>query len=93
MNLTVLIYVEGRKAGGRATTYRARPLFFDVPTLAGDKLERLLSRLAHDIGQMLSVVGREACQDSLAAWTFFPALGQHRLEEGGTSPAPRPSSC
>ena len=54
MNLNIPIYVEGMQPGGGATVYTARPLFTDAPRVRGEKLERLMTRLAQDLGRRLT---------------------------------------
>jgi ATP-dependent Clp protease ATP-binding subunit ClpA len=80
MNLTLPIYVEGSRPGGGALVYHARPLFFPVPTVKGERLERLLTRLAQDLGQLLNALGKADRHDELAAWTFAPPLRTQRLD-------------
>jgi ATP-dependent Clp protease ATP-binding subunit ClpA len=79
MNLSIPIYVEGLRAGG-GTIYQARPLFFAEPVVRGERLERLLARLAQDIGRELSALGRKTRHEELAAWTFSPHLRTQRLD-------------
>ncbi len=80
MNLTIPIYVESLRPAGGAAVFRVRPLFFPRPTLRGDKLDRVLVRLAHDLDEMLTALGREARHDELARWTFYPRLAQQRID-------------
>jgi ATP-dependent Clp protease ATP-binding subunit ClpA len=79
MNVTVPVYVESVRQGGN-TLYKARPLFFPGPIVRGERLERLLSRLMQDIGEVLTGLGREARHDALVSWTFAPRLAHERLE-------------
>jgi len=79
MNLSIPIYVEGLRGDG-GTLYQARPLFFDVPVARGERLERLLTRLAQDIGRQLADLGRQKRHEALAAWTFSPPLRSQRLD-------------
>src|SRR5579885_3096312 len=79
MNLSIPIYVEGLREGG-GTIYQARPLFFAAPVARGERLERLLTRLAQDIGRQLSTLGRQKRHEELAGWTFSPPLRTHRLD-------------
>src|SRR5689334_21405884 len=80
MNLSIPIYVEGLRAAGGGTIYQARPLFFAVPVIRGERLERLLTRLAQDIGKHLGSLGRQQRHEELAAWTFSPPLRTQRLD-------------
>ncbi|HEX5268847.1 MAG TPA: AAA family ATPase, partial [Gemmataceae bacterium] len=80
MNLTLPIYVESSRPGGGATVYRARPLFFPEPVVRGERLERVLTRLAQDVAKQLTDQGRQPRHDALAAWTFSPALRSQRIE-------------
>jgi ATP-dependent Clp protease ATP-binding subunit ClpA len=79
MNLSIPIYVEGLRAGG-GIIYQARPLFFAAPAVRGERLERLLARLAQDIGRQLSTLGRKMRHEELASWTFSPPLRTQRLD-------------
>src|SRR5207302_1010287 len=80
MNLTLPIYVESAKPASGAPVYRARPLFFAEPLLRGEKLDRLLTRLAQELGQQVTSLGRLGRHDELAAYTFNPPLSQQRLD-------------
>jgi ATP-dependent Clp protease ATP-binding subunit ClpA len=80
MNLNLPIYVEGTRPAGGATVYQARPLFFPQPEVRGEKLDRLLARLARDLAQLLHGLGRAARHDALAAWSFSPPLHTERLD-------------
>ncbi|TMQ31891.1 MAG: ATP-dependent Clp protease ATP-binding subunit, partial [Planctomycetota bacterium] len=80
MNLTLPIYVEGTKPGVGGTIYRARPLFFAQPEVKGDQLDRLMTRLTRDLGQLLTRLGRQARHEELTSYTFNPPLSQQRLE-------------
>jgi ATP-dependent Clp protease ATP-binding subunit ClpA len=80
MNITLPLYVEGIKQRGGAILYQARPLFFPTPLVRGEKLERLLTRLMLDLGQVLTELGRRERHDELARYTFSPRLAQERLE-------------
>ena len=80
MNLTLPIYVESLKPAGGATVFQVRPLFFPRPLLRGDRIDRVLGRLAQDLDQELTRLGREARHDELAGYTFYPRLGQQRVE-------------
>ena len=80
MNLSVPIYVEGQKPNGGATTYQARPLFFGAPVVRGQNLDRLLTRLAQDLGQCLTDLGRQPRHTELAAYTFAPRVSTQRLD-------------
>jgi ATP-dependent Clp protease ATP-binding subunit ClpA len=79
MNMTIPIYVEGARSGG-GTVYQARPLFFADPPVRGERLERLLTRLAQDLDRLLSALGRLQRHDDLAARLFSPTLRTHRLD-------------
>jgi hypothetical protein len=80
MNITLPIYIEQRKSSGGSGIYLARPLFFSSPHVRGQELDRLLTKLAQDVGQELTGLGRLGRHDNLAAWTFAPRLSQQRLE-------------
>ena len=80
MNLSIPIYVESRQPAGGATVYTARPLFADFPPERGENLERLMARLALDLGKHLTGLAQAARHDDLAAFTFAPRLSQHRLK-------------
>jgi ATP-dependent Clp protease ATP-binding subunit ClpA len=78
VDITIPIYVESRRPARGAVVYTARPLFFCTPLLRGDKLDRLLTRLSHELGQRLADLGRAARHDELARYTFNPAIRQQR---------------
>jgi ATP-dependent Clp protease ATP-binding subunit ClpA len=80
MNLSLPVYVEGIRLPGVAPVFLARPLFFAEPEVRGEKLDRVLMRLARDLGQQLTRLGREGRHEFLAAYTFYPALSQQRLQ-------------
>jgi ATP-dependent Clp protease ATP-binding subunit ClpA len=80
MNFSIPVYVESVRSRGSAPVYQARPLFFPAPVQRGERLERLLARLARDLAQTLAELGRQSRHDGLAAWTFHPALRQQRIE-------------
>src|SRR5690349_3600985 len=80
MNLTLPVYVESRKPPGGAAVFHVRPLFFAKPLLRGDRLDRVLVRLAQDLDAQLTSLGREGRHDELARWTFHPRLAQQRIE-------------
>ncbi|HTU23024.1 MAG TPA: hypothetical protein VMG10_33620 [Gemmataceae bacterium] len=80
MNLSIPIYVEALRAAGGGAIYQARPLFFADPIARGERLERLLARLAQDIDRQLGVLGRQMRHEELAAWAFAPPLRTHRLD-------------
>jgi ATP-dependent Clp protease ATP-binding subunit ClpA len=80
MNLTLPIYVESFRPGGGATIYRARPLFFDKPEVRGERLERVLTRLAQDLAQQLNRLGKAQRHEELAAYSFNPQLRTQRLD-------------
>src|SRR6516165_715170 len=80
MYLSLPIYVESTRPGGGATVYQARPLFFPQPSVKGERLERVLTRLAQDLGQLLNGLGRSSRHDELAKYTFAPRMRTHRLE-------------
>ena len=79
MNLTLPVYVENLRPAGGTTVFQVRPLFFARPLLRGDKLDRVLGRLAQDLDQLLTDLGRQARHDELARWTFYPRLAQQRI--------------
>lgn len=80
MNISVPVYVESTRSRGGATVFSARPLFFSQPSQRGERLERLLARLARDLTQALAELGRQGRHDALAAYTFNPSLREQRLE-------------
>ncbi len=80
MNINIPVYVEGHPSREGPTEYQARPLFFAQPAVRGDRLDRLLSKLARELSQRLNVLGRQARHDELAAYTFDPRLQQQRLD-------------
>jgi len=80
MNIDLPIYVEQIQARGKPPEFEARPLFFSGPVLRGERLERLMARLARELSQQLGKLGRQGRHDELAAYTFSPRLQQHRLE-------------
>ncbi|HKI33955.1 MAG TPA: AAA family ATPase [Gemmataceae bacterium] len=80
MNLTLPIYVESSRPGGGATVYRARPLFFGQPEVRGERLERVLTRLAQDLAQRLNRLGKAKRHEDLADYTFSPQLRTQRLD-------------
>ena len=80
MNLTLPIYVEGSTRVQRTTVYRARPLFFPTPVLQNENLDRLLTRLAQELGKTLTELGRGQRHEQLAAYSFSPKVAQHRLD-------------
>jgi ATP-dependent Clp protease ATP-binding subunit ClpA len=80
VDITIPIYVESERPAGGAVVYRARPLFFRAPNVRGEKLDRLLTRLAQELGQTLAELGREARHDELARYTFNPTIRQQRQD-------------
>jgi ATP-dependent Clp protease ATP-binding subunit ClpA len=80
MNLSIPIYVEGKPTPNAGTIYQARPLFCADPVVRGERLERLLARLAQDIGRELGALGRQQRHEDLSAWTFSPPLRTQRLD-------------
>ncbi|MBL8797667.1 MAG: ATP-dependent Clp protease ATP-binding subunit [Planctomycetia bacterium] len=80
MNLDIPIYVEGSKPAAGPLIYRARPLFFTEPEVRGQHLDRLLAKLAQDLGRVLSLLGRATRHDALGEYTFAPRLGSRRLD-------------
>ncbi len=80
MNLNIPIYVESVREADKKTVYLARPLFFPGPRARAEKLDRLMTHMAQELGQYLSQLGREARHDALAACTFHPAFRQEKHE-------------
>ena len=80
MNLTIPIYVESSRPGSGATVYEARPLFIDHLTVTGERLERVLTRLAQDLTRRLNTLGKEKRHEALAACIFSPVLRTQRLD-------------
>jgi ATP-dependent Clp protease ATP-binding subunit ClpA len=80
MNIHLPIYVEQLQTREQQGVYVARPLFFSEPVVRGEKLERLMARLARDLAQKLGALGRAGRHEELAAYTFYPRLQQHRLD-------------
>jgi ATP-dependent Clp protease ATP-binding subunit ClpA len=80
MNINLPIYVEQIQTKDKPVVYTARPLFFAEPFVRGERLERLMARLARDLSLKLGALGRAARHDELAAYTFYPRLQQQRLD-------------
>jgi len=80
MNLTIPIYIQGHRSGDSPTVYEARPLFAPAPVVRGEKLDRLMVRLAHDLDKLLARLAEQQRHDALARWSFCPPLSQQRLE-------------
>jgi len=80
MNISIPIYVEPLKPKTGSVVYQARPLFFAEPSVRGQHLDRLLARLAQDLGRTLTHLGRAARHEALAEYTFAPRLSQQRLD-------------
>ncbi len=80
MLLNIPIYVESLRPAQGTTVYRARPLFFQEPQVRGEQLERLMTRMAQDVGKHLAALGKQARHDDLAAFTFAPKITQQRSD-------------
>jgi ATP-dependent Clp protease ATP-binding subunit ClpA len=80
MNLNIPIYVESTREADHKTVYTARPLFFSGPCVRAEKLDRLMTHLAQELGQHLSRLGREARHDELTGCTFHPVFRQEKHE-------------
>lgn len=80
MNISLPVYVEALPHKDAPTVYQARPLFFEGPVMRGERIDRVLTRLMQDLASTLTDLGRKSRHDGLAAYTFYPPLGQHRLE-------------
>ncbi|MEM7234683.1 MAG: AAA family ATPase, partial [Planctomycetota bacterium] len=77
MNLTIPLYVS-RERGPGGDRFFARPLFFDSPVRSGERLDRVLSRLAGDIRDVQLALSKSARHDEWAEWLFHPRLHESR---------------
>ena len=65
---------------GAPAVYVARPLFADSPVVRGERTDRLLAKLAHDLENRLAILGRQARHDDLAAAVWNPPLRTERAD-------------
>lgn len=80
MKLKIPIYVESLREADSKNVYTARPLFFTGPRARAEKLDRLLTHMAQQLGQYLSELGRKERHDDLAGCTFHPPFRQEKHE-------------
>ena len=79
MELTLPVYVEVRKSGGRPI-HHCRPLFFSGPLVRDAHFGLAMSKLARVLKPLLDELGQDGQHQTLAAWAFSPPLDTHVMK-------------
>ncbi len=81
MQIRIPLYFETRRGSTTATgRHVVRPLFFATPVRTDESLSRAVSKLTQDLARELNLEGRAARHESLARYSYYPDLEEHRLD-------------
>jgi ATP-dependent Clp protease ATP-binding subunit ClpA len=80
LQIRIPLYFESRQGGPHTgTRYTVRPLFFHQPERTDDTLSRAVAKLTQDLARELAAEGCSPRHESLARYSYYPDLEEHRL--------------